>query len=372
MFTFSELYSKVNAMQKDTEQEILQTCQAHLRALQPVKKVEGGRAKVGRRDYEPDFAFVLHTEVGPLRYIGEVKRGLSLPRLEHLLLQLQPRTRKPKFRTLLLTDYLPPRLAERLVAAGVNFVDEAGNVYIHYPGKLYIRVQGARLKHLREATAGRLSQPSGLQVVFTLFTEPRAASMSYRELAKVSGVALGSVARIVQELKEKGHFEQKNRDEWLLTRKRELLDFWVGGYGERLRPKLVVGRFQPPEEDLSRTLARLKKEVEAKRIAWALTGGFAADLLIRHFRGNQLGFFVEEWSANLANSLKWLPSPHGPVTVLRQFSPLVVLTPKHPVEAAVAHPLLVYAELVFQRRERELEAAKLLYDRYLVPLVHGD
>ncbi len=47
-------------------------------------------------------------------------------------------------------------------------------------------------------------------------------------------------------------------------------------------------------------------------------------------------------------------------------------SPKGPLEAPVAHPLLVYAELVLQGRERELEAAKLLYDRHIAPLVHGD
>jgi hypothetical protein len=139
-----------------------------------------------------------------------------------------------------------------------------------------------------------------------------------------------------------------------------------------LRPKLLVGRFQPPEQDLGQTLERFKRVTGPKRVAWALTGGFAADLLIRHFRGDQLGFFVSEWSADFTKSLKWLPSSAGPVTVLRQFSPLVVFTPKQSVEVPVAHPLLVYAELISQGRERELETAKLLYGRYLTSLVHGD
>lgn len=146
----------------------------------------------------------------------------------------------------------------------------------------------------------------------------------------------------------------------------------MGGYGELLRPKLLVERFQPPEIDLRQTLAGFQKVVEAKRITWALTGGFAANLLTRHFRGERLGLFVAESPLDFTRRLKWLPSPQGPVTVLRQFSPLVVFTPKHPVDAPVAHPLLVYAELVFQGQERELETAKLLYDRYLASLIHDD
>lgn len=359
-------------MKIHTDQQTLQACQAHLRALQPVKKVEAKHQMVRRGRHELDGQLILDTEVGRLTYFYEIKRGLSLPRLEHLLLQLRQYSHEAKVRPLLLTDYLPPRLADRLVEAGVNFVDEAGNVYVESPGKLYIRIQGARAKGLRETTVGRMAQPSGLRALFVLLAEPRAVSMSYRDLGEASGVALGSIARVVRELKEKGYLQQKGPDKWLLTRKRELIDFWLGRYGDLLRPKLVVGRFQPPERDLGQTLAKLRKEAEAARFAWALTGGFAADLLTHHFRGDELGLFVSEWSPELTRGLRWLPSPEGPVTVLRQFSPLVVFRPEDPPEFPVAHPLLVYAELVFQGRERELEAAKFLYDQYIAPLVRGD
>ncbi len=355
----------------DTHREVLQACEAHLRALQPVKKVKSTYRMVHRDRPELDVRLDLDTDIGRLTYFYEIKRGLSLPRLEHLIFQLQRLSKDTKVRPLLLADYLPPRLAQRLVEAGVNFVDEAGNVYIDQPGKLYIRVQGARPKLLPESKIGRLHQPSGLQVVFAFLAEPRAVSMSYRELAKASGVALGSVAQVVREMKKKGYLEQRGHDEWLLTRKRELFDFWLGGYGDALRPKLVVGRFQPPERDLDQTLVRVQKETEAAQISLAVTGGFAADLLTRHFRGDQLGFFVSDWPAELTRKLRWLPSQQGPVTVLRQFSYLVAFAVKEPVNFPVAHPLLVYAELVFQGRERELEAANLLYNMYLTSLANA-
>ena len=356
----------------NTDKEVLQACEAHLRALQPVKKVKSKYRMVHRDRPELDAPLVLDTEVGRLTYFYEIKQGLSLPRLEHLILLLQRDSWEAKARPLLLTDYIPPRLAQRLVEAGLNFVDETGNVYIDQPGKLYIRVQVARPKRLPETRIGRLSQPSGLQVAFVLLTHPQAVSMPYRELARTSGVALGSVAQILRELKVKGYLEQKGREKWFLTRRRELLDFWVGGYGDRLRRKLLIGRYQPPEPDLAQTLARLQEEASATRKLWALTGGFAADVLTGYYRGDQLGLFVSGRPAEFVKRLKWLPSARGPITVLRQFSPLVFFAEKAPPDRPVAHPLLVYAELVFQGRERDREAAKIIYDRYLASLVHGD
>jgi hypothetical protein len=133
-----------------------------------------------------------------------------------------------------------------------------------------------------------------------------------------------------------------------------------------------MGRFQPPERDLNQTVGKFESNAEAVGITWALTGGFAADVLTRYFRGDQLGVFVSEWPAELMRKLKWLPSVRGPVAIFRKFSPLVIFEGKQPFETPVAHPLLVYAELVYQGRERELEAAKSIYDRHLAFIINGD
>lgn len=359
-------------MSKDIDREVLQACEVQLRALESVKKVEF-KPQTARLEHRGlDGEIVLHTGVGRLTYSYEVKKHLSLPRLEHLLLHLRQYAREAKARPLLFADYVPPRLAERLIAEEVNFVDGAGNVYVHWPGKLHIHLQGGKPKYLREARTGRLTQPSGLQVVFVLLADPQAVSMPYRKLAEVGGVALGSVGWIVRELKVKGYLEQKGRDEWILMRRRELLDLWVGGYGDRLRRKLLIGRFQPPERDLNQTVGKFESNAEAVGITWALTGGFAADVLTRYFRGDQLSIFVSEWRAELVRKLKWLPSVQGPVAIFRQFSPLVVFKGKPPLDFPVAHPLLVYAELVYRGREREIEAAKSIYDRYLAVLIDGN
>jgi hypothetical protein len=173
----------------------------------------------------------------------------------------------------------------------------------------------------------------------------------------------------MRELKAKGYLVQKGPEEWRLTQKRKLLDLWVEGYGARLRPSLLIGRYQPAEANLEQTLQILRGQLEDKKLSWAITGGFAGDILTRHFRGEQLSFFAQEWPLDLTRRLKWLPSDRGPVTVLRKFSPVVDFNLETPRSQPVAHPLLVYAELIFQGRERELETAKIVYDKYLSSLI---
>ena len=366
MFTVSERYAIVNAMR--TERETLETCIANLRALEAIKHLDLNERETGLPP-GADAKLVIRTNAGQLTYLVEVKRTVTAAGLEHVLQQLKRYAQGSKARPLLLSNYIPLNLAERLVHTGVNFADAAGNVYLNWPDKLHIQIQGRKPKQIAEAKSERLTQPSGLRVLYALLTQPAENWGAYRDIARACGVALGSIAVVMRELKAKGYLVQERRDEWRLTQKRKLLDLWVEGYGGRLRPNLLIGRYQPGETNLDNTVRVLGSELDDKKISWAITGTFAADILTRHFRGEQLSFFAQEWPVDLTRRLKWLPSDRGPVTVLRKFSPLVTFNLETPRAKPVAHPLLVYAELIFQGRERELETAKIVYDKYLSLLI---
>jgi hypothetical protein len=348
----------------------METSVANLRALEAVKGIDLQARHTG---LPPDAKLTLRTTAGQLVYFVELKRTVNAAGLEHLIHQLERYAQGTKAKPLLISNYLSPHLATRLIDAGINFVDAAGNVYLNWPRKLHIQILGAKPKQLAESKSERLSQPSGLKVLYILLTQAPECWGAYRDIAKASGTALGSIAWIMRELKSKGYLAQTGHDQWQLTQKRKLLDLWMSGYSARLRPNLLVGRYQPSEADLSQTLRLLGTELENKEISWALTGGFAADIFMHHFRGEQLTFFVQEWSVELTRQLRWLPSEQGRVTVLRKFSPFVVFNLEVSRSQPVAHPLLVYAELISQGGEREVETAKLLYNRHLASIVaeHG-
>jgi hypothetical protein len=347
----------------ENERDILNVCLTRLKELKPIHRVTPRHSD--RPEEWADGSFVIDTTVGLLSFRYVLKKNLSLPALEHLILGLPSDVKRHPHRILILTDYILPSLTKRLIDADINFVDTAGNAYLFWPHKLHIQILGQRRPRIPEKAAVRLTEPSGLQILYALLTRPSLASMQYRALVQRSGVALGSVARVMSELKEKGYLQKRRANEWHLLQKKELLDIWVGGYANRLRPKLLLGQYQPPERDLSQTLSNLETELRKQSIDWCLTGGFAADRLTQHFRGNQLAVFIDALPEDFIRELRWLPSPNGPVTLFRKFSRSVQFEQL----LTVAHPLLVYAELVFSSRERELETAKIVYDRWLRKLV---
>jgi hypothetical protein len=347
------------------EWDVVALCRRHLEALPGVRKAIV-RTPVRSTDLpRPDLSLVLDTDVGKFAYAGAVKRRLTATGVDHWLLLIVPRVRRgaDKSKPILLADYVSPALGQRLREAGVDYVDAAGNLSIHRARKLYMFKEGARPPRLGEPKPRRLFMPSGLQVLFVLLIDPAATRIPYRELAEHSGVALGSVAAIMDELRRSGYLVQR-RDGWGLVRRRELLDRWIAGYSERLRPKLTLGRFHAAEREPTRTLERLREVLRQKRLDYALTGGFAADELTHHYRGESLAVFVSEWPRGLLQQLRWLPSAEGSLSVFRQFGPSVVW-PASSGEHPLAHPLLVYAELLHGGTERERETARMIFEQHL-------
>lgn len=71
-------------------------------------------------------------------------------------------------------------------------------------------------------------------------------------------------------------------------------------------------------------------------------------------------------------ALHLLPRKGGAVKVLRSFSPTVFEALDAQTGHPVAHPLLVYAELLYQGGDRELETARQLYTTFLEPSLAKD
>lgn len=113
---------------------------------------------------------------------------------------------------LLITTYLTPALAVQCREMGLQFVDTAGNAYLDVAG-LFVFVCGqtppGSLVRPPMRTTGN---PSSQRMVFTLLCQPALLQATYREIAHLSGIALGSVGAVFNGLAARG---------WLLETRAE-------------------------------------------------------------------------------------------------------------------------------------------------------
>jgi hypothetical protein len=307
----------------------------NVRIEQVEPKINGSRA---------DARIVLQMEGKKVRYAAEVKRGLRPATLGAVIQQLQRLGEKK----LLIADYITPQLAEALRSHGIAFIDTAGNAYINHPPML-VWVKGER--PIAQATlhpAGRAFQASGLQVIFALLCKPEQVNLPYREIAKLAGVAHGTVGWVMAELPKLGFVAEVGNKRRMLQPER-LLQQWVEAYARTLRPKLILGRYKTGALDWWKT-------VEPKKYGLKMGGEGAAARLTRHLRPGTLTFFGPKAEPRFLLDHHLKTDPTGEVEILRRFWQF-----ENP-EPALAPALLVYADLLAIGDARCLETAKLLYD----------
>lgn len=300
-------------------------------------------------DAGADAWIVLQLEGKKARYAAVVRRGLRPATLGAVIQQL----RRLGEKALLIADYVTPQLADALRSYGIAFIDSAGNAFIDDPPVL-VWIKGERpITQAKRHPTGRAFQVGGLQVVFALLCNPEQVNLPYREIAKLAGVAHGTVGWVMAELPKLGFLGEVGQKRRLLQPER-LLQQWVEAYARTLRPKLVLGRYKTETLDWWKT-------IEPTQYGLIMGGECAAARLKRHLRPGTLTFFGTKAEPRFLLDQHLKTDPTGEVEILRRFWQFENLEP------ALAPTLLIYADLLAIGDARCLETAKLLYDE----ITHG-
>lgn len=281
-----------------------------------------------------------------VNYQAEIKCGLRPGTLGAVLLQLAALGEN----ALLVADYITPPLAETLRERGVQFIDAAGNASLSRP-PLLVWVKGQRPRDMPIGckSKGRVFQPTGLKVVFSLLCQPELADQSYRDIALHAGVAHGTVGWVMPELTTLGYLANiKGRRRLLKTE--ALLRQWVEAYARTLRPRLLLGRYHADTLDWT-------ANYDAKKYHLLLGGEPAAQVLTGQLRPGTATFYGEKVEPRLLLDQRLRSDPNGNVEILEKFWMFDAGTP------GLAPLILIYADLLAIGDARCLETAKQLYDR---------
>jgi len=264
--------------------------------------------------------------------------------------------------TLLAARYIPRPTGERLADAGVNFVDRVGNIYLALGDDHHVLKLGRR-EPVTEPTARRPG-PALVQLYFLLLAENDAANWPVRRLAEEAGIGKTAAALGVQRLVRLRVLVKDQGRGYRLGDRQRVVDGFLQGYANVLRPYVEIGRFRAAEGDQEKFLQQLAETTAQMHAAWAVTGAPAAYAMDRFYRGNDLPIFIDGFTPGMQRALRLLPDRDGPVTLLRPFGRRWVW--KVIAGVPVAHPWLVYAELLHSGEPRALEAAEHIREQFLV------
>lgn len=333
-----------------------------LRSLPFVRAAEAIEQKPALDSRRFDATVQVETEAGSYEFLTEVKRSYLDEAITRAIAAAAKNLARRKRKLLLFARYIPQPTAQRLMDADVDFADLAGNVHLNLPPHYHWTAVGNREKQ----SEGRepIETPATLQLLFTIAAHPESAEWTVRELASRAGVSKSKAASARRELLHDRTIRQVG-GRFQFADPKGVADRLLSGYRQILRPRLIIGRFRSPERNIGAFVERLRDEADSGRFRYALTGGLAAYQLQRFYKGEGAAVFVAPNQTSLPKILHLLPDRDGPITLLKAFGEIVYWrTADH---ASVAHPWLIYAELMAEPDPRAHEAAEELRKEYSLP-----
>lgn len=305
-----------------------------------------------------------------LQFTVEIKKWAQQANLGVLVNQIQQLPMKG----LLVADYVDPKMAARLRELDVPFVDTMGNAFINQK-PLYIFIKGLKKKNKLNydevigQSYGRIFQPTGIKILYALLRTPKLVNAPYREISNNTGVALGSVGRVFNDLKKGGYLVENDKKYRRLINKKYLLDRWVDAYLEKLRPKLFLGVFAAEKEDWWRNP---DMDISVYGAKWG--GEIAAEKLTGELKPEKVILYLSNESGKqLFLDKRLRKNLNGNIQIYNTFQEqeLQEQDDKYKLNDIV-DPIIIYADLLATGDPRNIETARIIYEQKLAGLVRED
>lgn len=344
-------------MAHDTDQVGLSI--AALRRVPFVRELRYAPAHGGRNPaYRGEMN--IQTPKGRFHLFVEAKRSfLNRAEVDQFLAWAGQVGRGQSQQVILLARHIPRPVAERLIEAHVNFADDEGNIHLALGDRYNWTFVGNPIS--KPTSEQRPISAAQLQLLFQFVAYPGSVNWPVRKLAGAAGISKSKAAQARRQLLAEGLLALKGKA-YQLGAEALLTERLPSGYVQVLRPKLLIGRFRFADKTPELFLTRLKDNTPPD-VRYALTGGVAANLLQRFYRGPEVSMFIEPAHRRTAQELRLLPDREGPVTLLGAFGQ-TVFWEEH-AGHILAPPWLVYSELLSIGDPRAREAAEEFRKRLL-------
>ena len=262
---------------------------------------------------------------------------------------------------LLVTRHVTPALATQLRELALPFIDTAGNAFIDERGLLiYMTGNRPRDKHPAEGVK-RLYRPAGLRVLFALLCNPGLERRTYREIGAIADTALGTINWTMRDLMIMGFMIAMGPKGRRLISKEKIVEQWVVAYPQQLKPKQFVGTYKADRYDWWQGADLTLFEAQ-----WG--GEPAAAKLTQYLKPERITIYAGERIQELILTNKLRKDPQGDVEIVKRFWTLDTQNTRR----ETVHPLLVYADLIATANDRNIETARMIYDRELAGIIRED
>ncbi|HPX44105.1 MAG TPA: type IV toxin-antitoxin system AbiEi family antitoxin [Bacteroidales bacterium] len=255
---------------------------------------------------------------------------------------------------LVIAETIFPKIRNLLKENKIGYIDLNGNVNIE-ADNIMIKVEGNREKRHYPEKHGRAFTKTGLKATLLFLLNAEKINDTYREIARNAGIAIGNVKLILDDLTEGGFLLRKDGKKFKLTNKKDLLQKWITGYNDKLKPTLFLGNFRFIEADDFNKWKELK--IDGGNTCWG--GEAAGNIYTGYLLPQILTLYTNEKKLDLIKNYRLVPDNNGNVTVYEKFWRFGQENEK------VVPPIIAYADLLETNDRRCIETAQKIYEQHL-------
>lgn len=254
---------------------------------------------------------------------------------------------------MVIAEYIPPKIRKRLRDNDIAYLDLACNTYLK-DRELYIFIEGNKRIQPMKSNKNRAFTKTGLKVIFAMLIHPGLINNTYRNIANTTGIALDTIHKTLNGLKQLGYIIYIDQQRKKIIRINELFNKWIPEYDTNLKPKLYIGKFKflKPEDYNTWQNIQLTNTTQ-----WGAEP--AAYLLTKYLNPEILTMYTAEKTMDLIKTYRLVPDEEGNIEIYNKF------WQDNTGNDHIVPAELVYADLINTGNQRNIEAAKLVYDELL-------
>lgn len=301
-------------------------------------------------DKNTDGKLTLLVDKDEIKFNTEIKKELRV----HQIPQIE-KNAKAFAPYLILAQRIFPKIKEQLRQLNIAYLEANGNIFVNHD-RFHFFIDANKPFQPEKEKVNRPYTKTGLKVLFHFLVNEQWINLPHREIAKITQVAHGNIAYILNGLKENNFLIRLDKRTQKLNNKKELLEKWMVAWKETLQPALKIGRFRFANETYFTQYRQF--QLDENTIWWG--GEPAGAILTDYLRPGELVLYTTKNRNELIKDYRIIPDPNGDVKIYRAF-----WTTQEAVRNNTVHPILVYADLMNTGNSRCYETAQMIWDKYL-------
>lgn len=299
-----------------------------------------------------------------INLITLAQKNLSLKVLKEPMLEYFINDKRKNCQNIMIiNEYVTSPIMEYLKEKNIFFSDAAGNTFINLMGLYIFKYDRLLNKQSISQKTQNIFYSSGLKLIYSILCNPDLINDRYNKIAQASTNSSGSVYLIINNLVREGYVLIKDKEKILID-KEKLYRKWIDGYAKNLRPKITLGKFR---------FKNFKDYKNWKSISlpsetfWS--GEAASELCEEYLRAEKLILYTNKNIYDLIENLELIEDNDGYLEIFQSFwnfkfiktdGKMIQYENKNIVSA-----YLRYADLIISENERNMEAAKIIYEKYI-------